>query len=110
VSDATEPPVKTSRLIVPGADPEPSVKSRIILPPGSSFEAHDELPEYPRLRAVQFSPVRDGERELLVISDPLGITPGTYRHSSSGLRHVQRQLDPAGRDSAALQFLNSELK
>jgi len=76
VSDATEPPVKSSRLIVPGADPEPVAKSRIILPPGSSFEAHDDLPEYPRLRPVQFSPVRDGERELLVITDPLGITPG----------------------------------
>jgi len=76
VSDATEPPVKSSRLIIPGAESEPAVKSRIILPPGSSFETHDDLPEYPRLRAVQLSPVRDGERELLLITDPLGITPG----------------------------------
>ena len=76
MSDASEPPVKTSRLIIPGAEPEAVERPRIILPPGSSFEAHDDLPEYPRLRPVQFAPVRDGERELLVVSDPLGISPG----------------------------------
>ncbi len=76
MSDTPEPPARGSRLILPGAEPDLVEKSRIILPPGSSFEPHDDLPEYPRLRPVQLSPVRDGERELLVVTDPLGITPG----------------------------------
>src|SRR5512134_1705091 len=67
---------RPSRLIVPGEEPEPAERPRIILPPGTSVEAHDDLPEYPRLRPVQIAPVRDGERELLLLSDPLGITPG----------------------------------
>jgi len=39
-------------------------------------ESADELPEYPRLRRLMILPVRDGERELLVVSDPMGIMPG----------------------------------
>jgi AmmeMemoRadiSam system protein B len=74
VFDPNEP-AKPSRIIVPGAA-EPTEKPRIILPPGSRVETADDLPEYPRLRPVQISPVRDGERELLVITDPLGVTPG----------------------------------
>lgn len=70
-----EPPAK-SRLIVPGAEPAPSEKPRIILPPGSVRESADELPEYPRLRRLMILPVRDGERELLVVNDPMGIMPG----------------------------------
>lgn len=76
MSDALEPPAKPSRLIVPGAEPEVTERPRIILPPGTSFETREDLPEYPRLRAVQLTPVRDGERELLVVTDPLGIAPG----------------------------------
>ncbi len=76
VFDPNEPPARPSRLIVPGSEREPSEKPRIILPPGASVETHDDLPEYPRLRPVQIAPVRDGDRDLLVISDPLGITPG----------------------------------
>src|SRR5262249_7002480 len=30
----------------------------------------------PRLRGVQLTPVRDGDRDLLLVTDPLGITPG----------------------------------
>jgi hypothetical protein len=52
-------------------------KPRIILPPGMSIETHDDLPEYPRMRAVQITAVRDGDRDLLIIDDPLRITPGT---------------------------------
>ena len=74
--DPNEPPARPSRLIVPGAEREPAEKPRIILPPGTSVETHDDLPEYPRLRAVQLTPVRDGERELLVVTDPLGIVRG----------------------------------
>ncbi len=76
VFDPNEPPAKPPRLIVPGAEAEAGERPRIILPPGRSVEAHDDLPEYPRLRPLQIAPVRDGERELLVITDPLGITPG----------------------------------
>jgi len=76
VPDPNEPPARPSRLIVPGAEREPAAPPRIILPPGSSVETRDDLPEYPRLRAVQLTPVRDGDRELLVVSDPLGVTPG----------------------------------
>jgi AmmeMemoRadiSam system protein B len=76
VPDPNEPPARPSRLIIPGVEREPAETPRIILPPGTSVETHDDLPEYPRLRAVQLTPVRDGERELLVVSDPLGITRG----------------------------------
>ncbi len=74
--DPDPAPAKPSRLIVPGAEPEPAERPRIILPPGTSVETHDDLPEYPRLRAVQMVPVRDGDRDFLVVTDPLGITPG----------------------------------
>ena len=74
--DPNEPPARPSRLIVPGAASEPAEKPRSILPPGTSVETYDDLPEYPRLRAVQLTPVRDGERELLVVTDPLGIVRG----------------------------------
>ena len=39
-------------------------------------ESADDLPEYPRLRPLMILPVRDGERELLLIQDPLGVMPG----------------------------------
>jgi AmmeMemoRadiSam system protein B len=76
VFDPNQPPAKPSRIIIPGAEPDPTEKPRIILPPGSRVETAEDLPEYPRLRPIQISPVRDGDRELLVISDPLGVTPG----------------------------------
>ena len=79
VFDPNHPPAKPSRLIIPGAElepPEHQERPRIILPPGSTLEAHDDLPEYPRLRPLQIAPVRDGERELLVVTDPLGVTLG----------------------------------
>jgi AmmeMemoRadiSam system protein B len=76
VPDPNEPPARPSRLIIPGAEREPAAAPRIILPPGSSVGTRDDLPEYPRLRAVQLTPVRQGERELLVVTDPLGIVRG----------------------------------
>ena len=75
--DPKQPTAPPSRLIVPGAEREPAEKPRIILPPGTSVEAYDDLPEYPRLRPVQITAVRDGGRDLLVIDDPMRITPGT---------------------------------
>jgi len=70
-----DPPARP-RIIVPGAEPEAAAKPRIILPPGAVRESADELPEYPRLRRLMILPVRDGERELLLVNDPLGIMKG----------------------------------
>ncbi len=70
-----DPPAKP-RIIVPGAEPDAGEKPRIILPPGTVRESADDLPEYPRLRRLMILPVRDGERELLVVNDPMGIMPG----------------------------------
>jgi AmmeMemoRadiSam system protein B len=67
-----DPPAK-SRLIIPGAETEPEERPRIILPPGMVRESADELPEYPRLRRLMIMPVRDGEREMLLVQDPMGI-------------------------------------
>ena len=69
-------PSPKPRLIIPGADPEPSEKPRIILPPGTVRESAEDLPEYPRLRRVMLLPVRDGERELILVQDPMGIMKG----------------------------------
>lgn len=74
--DPLEPPAKPGRLIIPGAEPEPAERPRIILPPGTVRESAEELPEYPRMRRLVLMPVRDGERELILVSDPMGIMPG----------------------------------
>jgi MEMO1 family protein len=82
--DPSEPPRK-GRIILPG-EPEPAPESpavghesaaeapHIVLPPG--VDAPEEiLPEYPRLRPLEMIPVRDQERDYLVISDPMGVVP-----------------------------------
>ncbi|MEO5989415.1 MAG: AmmeMemoRadiSam system protein B [Candidatus Eisenbacteria bacterium] len=76
VFDPNEPPARPSRLIIPGRENVGEEKPRIILPPGVSRETPEDLPEYPRLRRVMMFPYRDGEREVIVVQDPLGITPG----------------------------------
>jgi len=70
-----DPPARP-RIIIPGAESEPAERPRIILPPGAVRDSADELPEYPRLRRLMMLPVRDGERELLLVQDPMGIMPG----------------------------------
>ncbi len=63
----------------PGSEREPEEArgpSRIILPPGVSRETPEDLPEYPKLRPVVLVPIRDRERELILVSDPLGVIPG----------------------------------
>ena len=91
VEGASDPP-RRSRLIVPGAEPEPAgkpgivlppgaepertEKPRIVLPPGATREEPSDLPEFPRLRPLMLMPFRDGERDLILVSDPLGILPG----------------------------------
>jgi len=66
------------RIIVPGAEPDAAAAPRIVLPPGvqTAEDAADGLPEYPRLRPLILMPVSDGERELLLVTDPLGVIPG----------------------------------
>ncbi len=80
-------PAPPRRIIVPGGDPgregSPSASesahaggaSRIVQPPGVGREQPDDLPEYPRLRPLEIVAMRDGERDLLVVSDPLGVMP-----------------------------------
>lgn len=70
-----EPP-RPGRIIVPGAEPEPAEPPRIVLPPGVARETPEDLPEYPRLRPLVLVPFSDGQRELLIVSDPLGVIPG----------------------------------
>ncbi len=76
--EPTEPPKRPGKLIVPGADPEPaeSTAPRILLPPGVVRESTEDLPEYPRLRPLVLMPVSDGNREVLLVSDPLGVVRG----------------------------------
>jgi hypothetical protein len=72
-----EPPPAPPRNIVPGAEPAaPAEAPHIVLPPGASLEERDELPEYPRLRPLVLVPMSDGRREMLLVSDPLGVIPG----------------------------------
>lgn len=70
-----EPPDPSRRLIVPGSEPdEPSPRgSRLILPPGLSSPVEEELPDPPKLRPLILVPFAEGGRELLLVSDPLGV-------------------------------------
>lgn len=74
----SEPPAEKPRLVVPDSarEEEAPARSRIVLPPGVTRETPEDLPEYPRLRPLVIVPVRDGQRELLIVSDPLGIVKG----------------------------------
>lgn len=83
---------KPGRIILPGQEPAPASAphrdaggaddapgaqgSRIILPPGVAREETQDVPEFPRLRPLMLMPMRDGERDLLVVNDPLGVIPG----------------------------------
>ena len=79
-----EPPRK-SRIILPGEPERDPPRSElapeatpeaphIVLPPGVEAPEED-LPEFPRLRPLEMIPVRDQERDYLVISDPMGVVP-----------------------------------
>ena len=57
--------------------------------PGSVRESAEELPEYPRLRRLMMLPVRDGERELIVVADPMGIKKASLRSAWSRSRSLQ---------------------
>ena len=70
------PPGASGRIVVPGAEPASDEAPRIVLPPGVARPVEDDVPERPRLRPLMLIPVRDGERELLLVNDPLGLIPG----------------------------------
>jgi len=69
-------PPRPGKLILPGADPAPSTGSRIVLPPGVMRDTPEDVPEYPRLRPLVLMPFSDGQRELLLVNDPLGVIEG----------------------------------
>src|SRR5258705_1229734 len=85
---STEPtdPAPRRRIIMPGDDPAreapddrddtpPAGASRLILPPGAEPEEAQDLPERPRLRPLEIIAMRDGDRDMLVVTDPLGVMP-----------------------------------
>jgi hypothetical protein len=78
--DPLDKPPAPSRIILPGgepaSEPEGGAPSRIILPPGVTRETPEDLPEYPRLRPLVLMPFSDGQRELLLVTDPLGVIQG----------------------------------
>src|SRR5262249_1449700 len=83
-------PAPPRRIILPGENPAPKRSpvrpgaadetpsagpARIVLPPGVAREEPEDLPEYPRLRPLAIIVLREGERDMLVVSDPLGVMP-----------------------------------
>jgi MEMO1 family protein len=76
------PPDPPRRIILPGEERTPAPETearpeapRIVLPPGVAAETAEDLPEYPRLRPLEIMVARDGDRDLLVVNDPLGVMP-----------------------------------
>jgi AmmeMemoRadiSam system protein B len=73
------------RIILPGEEhtpaPPPAEEPagapeapHIVLPPGSSLaEEHDDIPDHPKLRPLEVLPVRSGDQDLILITDPQGV-------------------------------------
>ena len=75
--DDPNDPTRPGRIILPGSESAPHAETpRIVIPPGVSLDEPDDLPEYPRLRPLMLTPITDKGRELLIVSDPLGVTAG----------------------------------
>jgi MEMO1 family protein len=75
--DDPKDPTRPGRIILPGSESSPRAEApRIVIPPGVSLDEPDDLPEHPRLRPLMLTTVTDKGRELLVVSDPLGVIPG----------------------------------
>lgn len=75
--DPRDPP-PPGRIILPvgasASEPEPAAATpRIVLPPGVEPAEADDLPEYPRLRPLEIVPVRDGDKDYLIVTDPEGV-------------------------------------
>ena len=90
-----DPPPTSGRIILPGGgsanpDPEPEPgPSRIVLPPGVEAEEADDLPEYPRLRPLEIVPVRDGDKDYLIVTDPMGVLPAPIALKLEALELMQ---------------------
>ena len=74
----SEAPAEKPRIVAPGdAEPEAAPeRPRIVLPPGVARQTEEDVPERPRLRPLVLVPVSDGNREVLLVSDPLGVVRG----------------------------------
>ncbi len=78
--DPTQP-MRPGRIILPGSEPPPTAgseapgPSRIVVPPGAEHGEADDLPEYPRMRPLEMLSVRDGDKDYLVVTDPMGVLP-----------------------------------
>jgi len=79
-------PAPRRRIILPGEDPAPETPeglddappagpSRLVLPPGVQPDVPEDLPERPRLRPLELLVMRDGDRDVVVVTDPLGVMP-----------------------------------
>src|SRR2546428_11007059 len=87
MSPETPEPAPPRRIIMPGESPAPARRpiapdeaappgpSRIVLPPGVAREEPEDLPEYPRLRPLEIIAMREGDRDVLGVTDPLGVMP-----------------------------------
>src|SRR5262245_59965967 len=83
MSPESNDPTPSRRIILPGEEhapappeepPGPESTPRIVLPPGSSLaEEQEELPDHPRLRPLEVLPVRSGDQDLILITDPQGV-------------------------------------
>jgi AmmeMemoRadiSam system protein B len=97
-------PAAPRRIIVPGDDPRPAEPAappaergdapsagapRIVLPPGVAPEEPEDLPEYPRLRPLEIIAIRDGDRDMLLVSDPLGVMPAPVALRIEALEMLQ---------------------
>lgn len=93
-------PAARRRIILPGepASPAPDAEpeeapaagpSRLVLPPGMSHEEPEDLPERPRLRPLEIIAMRDGDRDVLVVTDPLGVMPAPVALRLEALEMLQ---------------------
>jgi AmmeMemoRadiSam system protein B len=81
VPGAEPEPESTPKIVLPGGEPADASgedeaaapRPGIVLPPGVGRDPPEDLPEYPRMRPLVLMPVSDGQRELLLVSDPLGV-------------------------------------
>lgn len=61
---------------------------RIVLPPGVE-EPDPDLPPFPKIRPLEMVPVRDGENDYLVITDPTGVIPAPVALRLEALEMIQ---------------------
>jgi AmmeMemoRadiSam system protein B len=84
MSPESNDPKASRRIILPGEEHAPTpaeedppgakATPRIVLPPGSSLaEESEDLPDYPKLRPLEVLPVRSGDQDLILITDPQGV-------------------------------------